>query len=147
MLFKLPKHWTWVLVAVAVLVAAVAVIGFGKYGRKLLGPGGTRKLLSGGYEGFADTDTRAKFYMIKADWCPHCQQAKPKWAQLQAMGPIKTSDGTDVQVMDPIEGPEAKELGLEYNGFPTMVLVKGGQKTRCDADREAGAWASWIQRQ
>ena len=105
-----------------------------------------RRLL--GSEGF--TDAGAKFYMIKADWCPHCKHAKPLWSELQSAasaGSIKTSDGSAVEIVDPIDGSDADALGLPYKGFPTFVLKKGGQMSRCDADRSVGAWSSWLQQQ
>jgi thiol-disulfide isomerase/thioredoxin len=135
----------WILVGsiVAVVVLAVFAAPMWKpHLQRLLGPGGTRHLYGEGFQ-----DSNPTFYMIKADWCPHCQSAKPKWQTLQDMSSITTTDGRAVTIADPIDGPEADALGLPYKGFPTFVLVKDGNISRCDADRSSQAWADWLQQQ
>jgi thiol-disulfide isomerase/thioredoxin len=103
-------------------------------------------------EGYTNSgpSKQAELMLFYADWCPHCKHAKPLWSELQSAasaGSIKTSDGSAVEIVDPIDGSDADALGLPYKGFPTFVLKKGGQMSRCDADRSVGAWSSWLQQQ
>jgi len=111
----------------------------------MLGPGGTRRLL--GTEGFADL--QEKFVMIKNDRCPHCVAAKPAWEELLAAGPIKTSDGSAVEIVAPVNS--AAEAGLtdyEVEGVPTFLLLKPGKRPiKYFGERTVAAWKAWLQKQ
>ena len=59
------------------------------------------------------------FYFIKAEWCPHCQQAKP------AMKELKSKVPSNVEVVE-LDSDEDKEKinTMDIEGFPTFKLQK-----------------------
>jgi thiol-disulfide isomerase/thioredoxin len=63
-----------------------------------------------------------EFVMYYADWCPHCQTAKPEFG---ALGATKTIDGRVVAIraVNPESAPEAvKTSAGEIGGYPTFHL-------------------------
>ena len=60
-------------------------------------------------------------YAFIADWCPHCQRAKPAINNLKNNAP----NNVNVEVVNEKDS-NAKELMKKYNirGFPTILLIK-----------------------
>ena len=107
-----------------------------------LGPGGTRRLL-GGYtaEGFYDRGS-ATFTMFGVDWCPHCVSTKPEFEKL---GSTKTIGGKTVTMryVNPEKDKQAAE-GYDIQGYPTLILERGGQKMKYSGSRTAQAFEEWL---
>ena len=84
-------------------------------------------------EGFQDASTGATLMFFSADWCPHCQKAKPEWEAAKSKMDGTSVNGTTVvfKEIDCTAKPPPKEtqdLMKKYGveGFPTIVLVKDG---------------------
>lgn len=82
------------------------------------------------------SDSPSSILFFSADWCPHCQKAKPEWEAVKAK-----MDGTSVKgntlVFEEVDctakppSQETQDLMKQYSveGFPTIVLVKNGTPT------------------
>lgn len=72
-------------------------------------------------EGFAtNVNSDYSFVMYYADWCGHCQRAKPEFKRL---GSTKTIAGKTVSIVS-VNADENKELCSKKNvqGYPTIHL-------------------------
>jgi thiol-disulfide isomerase/thioredoxin len=87
-------------------------------------------------EGFED---KTKSLVIcKAEWCGHCKKAMPEFKKLLAASPITLNDGTKatVKILDDKENKsEINKYGVK--GFPTVLIVDGGQSTEYPGERTA----------
>jgi thiol-disulfide isomerase/thioredoxin len=72
-------------------------------------------------EGFANQTGNYQFVMYYADWCGHCQHAKPEFVKL---GATQTIGGKtiDVVMINPEQNPEAVQ-GKNIRGYPTIHLL------------------------
>lgn len=95
--------------------------------------------LNSNYEGFADGG--ARFVMYYADWCGHCQKAKPMFEGLIKSGGYK---GAKFEMVSPEKEPE-KAKGLDIQGFPTFILHKGdGSNVPYEGPREEAGIKSFL---
>ena len=72
-------------------------------------------------EGFTTIEAAShSFVMYYADWCGHCQRAKPEFAKL---GSTMTIGEKTVKILaiNPEENPDAVK-GKEIRGYPTIHL-------------------------
>ena len=99
-------------------LALVAVIGFGfKFS--------TPRLL----QGFQGAPAKNTFTMYYADWCGHCQQAKPAFTEFISKGPLKIGNTEcEIRMISPEKEPEAAK-GKNIKGFPTFMLETVDGKT------------------
>lgn len=78
-------------------------------------------------EGFATAQPVGDFLIVKAEWCGHCQRAKPEFEKLVQMGalPIKSGEVLKIRILDSdVDKEEVSKLGVR--GFPTlMARIKG----------------------
>jgi len=103
----------------------------------------------------ANADTRdqvIQVYFFFADWCPHCQTAKPDWGQFE-----DTNNGKSVNsyVIETIsidctsleENPETANMVKKFdvNGFPTVFAVKNGVRVDYDAKVEISSLNQYLQ--
>lgn len=70
------------------------------------------------------------FVMFYADWCPHCQHAKPEVQKLEEMLNNKNNKVNNVNVkVERVNCEEEKDLANKYDiaGYPTFkLLTKNG---------------------
>jgi thiol-disulfide isomerase/thioredoxin len=86
------------------------------------------------YEGFADSSKAV--VICKADWCGHCKKAAPEFDKLLAASPISLKDGTKATVKILDADKDKSELSkYQVRGFPTVLIVSGGQTTEYPGDR------------
>ena len=89
---------------------------------------------------------------IYANWCGHCQDLKPVWAEL------KNLMQTDKNVtMIEIEESEMKDKigklqnickkNMDVNGFPTIVKICGKKVEYYQGERSVDALRAWIMTQ
>jgi len=93
-------------------------------------------------EGFDNQNTRT-FTMYYADWCGHCQTAKPEFAKL---GSTQTISGkvVNIKMVNPETQPEMA-TGVNIRGFPTIVLKNGDQVVEYSGQRTQDAFLSFLQ--
>lgn len=79
-------------------------------------------------------------FFVKADWCPHCQRAKP---EIRNAAEIL---GTVVPIYEVDSERDARTIqawGIE--GFPTILFRNArGAMIQYDGDRTGQAIADWV---
>jgi thiol-disulfide isomerase/thioredoxin len=75
----------------------------------------------------------ATIMFFSADWCPHCQKAKPEWEAAKGkMNGTSVKGNTlvftevDCTAKPPSQDTQALMKQYSVQGFPTIVLVKNG---------------------
>jgi thiol-disulfide isomerase/thioredoxin len=71
-------------------------------------------------EGFAEKGP--EFVMIYADWCGHCQKAKPDFDELAKASPLNI--GTNKVYLRGVNGESDEGKLLKVEGYPTFRLYK-----------------------
>lgn len=86
------------------------------------------------YEAFADANKSV--IICKADWCGHCKTAAPEFQKLVSASPITLKDGTKATVKILDADKDKAEVGqYKVRGFPTVLIVDGGQTTEYPGER------------
>ena len=87
----------------------------------------------------SDGNKKANILFFSAQWCPHCQKAKPEWENFKGEYEGKVINGytlvfTDYDCTE--ETPENEAIMKKYNieGFPTVKLIKDNQIIDFDAN-------------
>jgi len=87
------------------------------------------------------------FRMFYADWCGHCQQAKPGFIEfkneIEANG--NKIDGKVIKIVLHNADTE-KDLVKKYEvqGFPTFILSYNGQNYKFDGNRDKAGYLGFI---
>lgn len=77
---------------------------------------------------------------VKADWCPHCQAAKP---EIRRAAAILGSVVPVYEVDSEKHADVVRELGVE--GFPTIFFKsRGGQLKQYRGERQGQKLADWA---
>ncbi len=99
--------------------------------------------------GFADGSGEKTFYMVHADWCPHCQTVKPsmqKFKEDVSSGSVSELKGKSVKV-ELIDG-ESKNPELDklppVKGYPTFFLKSGADVQEYKGPREVSEMIKFI---
>jgi thiol-disulfide isomerase/thioredoxin len=99
--------------------------------------------------GFADGSGEKTFYMVYADWCPHCQTVKPsmqKFKEDVSSGAVAELKGKSVNV-ELIDG-ESKNPELDklppVKGYPTFFLKNGSDVQEYKGPREVPDMIKFI---
>ena len=95
-------------------------------------------------EGFANSVTEShSFTMYYADWCGHCQRAKPEFLKL---GSTQTIGGkaVNVKLVNPETHPD-DATGVDVKGYPTIIYKKGEQLIEYAGERTHSAFVSFLQ--
>ncbi len=89
------------------------------------------------------------FYMVYADWCPHCKSVKPAMEQFKddvSNGKIPALKGKDISI-ELIDG-ESNSPALSslppVKGFPTFFLKSGSNVSEYKGPREVSEMVSFI---
>jgi len=87
-------------------------------------------------EGFEGGASSKSVVICKADWCGHCKKAAPEFQKLVAASPITLQDGSKATVKILDADKDKAEIG-KYNirGFPTVLVVNGGQTVEYPGER------------
>ena len=87
------------------------------------------------------------FRMFYADWCGHCQAAKPGFIEFQKE--VETAgnkvDGKEIKIVmhnADTEKELVKEFGVE--GYPTFILSFNGQNYKYDGSRDKAGYLGFI---
>jgi len=88
---------------------------------------------------------KGAFAFFYADWCGHCQRAKPAWKELEA-----NSDSLPVQLVS-INADEQKEMVQKHgvSGFPTIRYYPNGMddvenRTEYNGDRSYSGFKQFL---
>ena len=125
---------------IAVVVAVLLLIGVSYWPKPVRGT-----------QGFADigkTNSSGTFVMYYADWCPHCQTAKPLFKGFMESGE-KNIKGQLIK-FDMIEEKQMKSMPNPpaVKGFPTIVYSDSAGKTvEFDGPRTAEGFMEFLQQQ
>jgi len=94
-------------------------------------------------EHFDNPDSSYTFTMYYADWCGHCQNAKPEFVKL---GSTQTIGGkvVNIKMVNPEENPN-EASGVDIRGFPTIILKKGTQSIEYSGQRTYADFLSFLQ--
>ena len=89
------------------------------------------------FEGFEDGASKS-VVICKAEWCGHCKKAAPEFSKLLGASPITLKDGSKATVKILDESKDKAEIS-KYNvkGYPTILVVDGGQVTEYPGPRTA----------
>jgi len=104
-----------------------------------------------GTQGFADigvTNPSGTFVMYYADWCPHCQTAKPLFKDFMESGE-KNIKGHLIK-LDMIEEKQMKAMSSApaVKGFPTFLYSDSAGKTiEFDGPRTADGFMEFLDKQ
>lgn len=81
--------------------------------------------------------------MYYADWCGHCQTAKPEFAKL---GSKQTIAGkvVNIKMVNPETQPD-EAVGANIRGFPTIVLKNGDKTVEYSGQRTQEALLAFLQ--
>lgn len=108
-----------------------------------------------GFEGFTDAATdgkkQAELMLFYADWCPACRKFKPTWYETKEAADKKTIGGynvifTDVNCTnkdDSAVTEKCKKFGV--SAYPSIILLKDGQKTVFSGQRTKDGLMSFLQ--
>jgi thiol-disulfide isomerase/thioredoxin len=95
------------------------------------------------YEGFEGSGK--SIVICKADWCGHCKKASPEFNKLLAASPITLKDGSKATVKILDADKDKSEIGqYKVKGFPTILIVDGGQTTEYPGERTASGVIDFI---
>jgi thioredoxin domain-containing protein 5 len=95
------------------------------------------------YEGFENGSRTV--VICKADWCGHCKKAAPEFSKLLAASPITLKDGSKVVVKILDADKDKAEIGqYKVKGFPTILVVDGGQTTEYPGERTASGVIDFL---
>lgn len=83
--------------------------------------------------------------ICKADWCGHCKKAAPEFSKLLAASPITLNDGTKatVKILD-ADKDKAEVAKYNVKGFPSILIVDGGQTTEYPGQRTASGIIEFL---
>lgn len=95
------------------------------------------------YEGFADGSKSV--VICKADSCGHCRRAAPEFNKLLSASPITLKDGSKatVKILD-AEKDQSEISQYKIKGYPTILIVEGGQTTEYPGERTASAIIDFL---
>jgi thiol-disulfide isomerase/thioredoxin len=95
------------------------------------------------YEGFENASKSV--IICKADWCGHCKKAAPEFNKLVAASPITLKDGTKatVKILD-ADKDKAEISKYPVRGYPTVLVVSGGQTTEYPGERTSDGIMSFL---
>lgn len=95
------------------------------------------------YEGFEGASKSV--VICKADWCGHCKKAAPEFNKLLSASPITLNDGTKATVKILDADKDKSEIGqYKVKGFPTVLIVDGGQTTEYPGERTAAGIIEFL---
>lgn len=96
--------------------------------------------LSEGFEGLTKS-----VVICKADWCGHCKKSAPEFNKLLSASPITLKDGSKATVKILDADKDKSELSqYKVKGFPTVLIVGGGQTTEYPGERNAGSIIEFL---
>ena len=99
-----------------------------------------------GYEGF-QAGSGPRFVMYYADWCPHCQTAKPLFKDFMGTGIVKVN-GLPVKVQMKEEKQIEKGVDPDVKGYPSFLYSDAaGKIVEFSGPRTADGFMKFLETQ
>jgi thiol-disulfide isomerase/thioredoxin len=93
-----------------------------------------------GFQSGSAPPSENMFTMYYAEWCPHCQTAKPAFQDLISKG----YPNCKVRMIEPEKQPE-EAAGKPVRGFPTFLLeTTDGQMVEYKGERNMDGWLAFL---
>ena len=91
-----------------------------------------------------DSGNNNVFTMYYADWCPHCQAAKPEFNKITKYNNKKFGSKTlKIVLVDCEKHPElAEKAGVE--GYPTFIYEEGNKKEIYNGERNEMGFLAFL---
>jgi thiol-disulfide isomerase/thioredoxin len=88
---------------------------------------------------------KASFVMFYADWCPHCQNAKPIVNDLKEEVSNDNQLKKNVEIVN-VNCEEEKELANKYkiSGYPTFKLIKDSEVVEYEGGADKDQFMSFL---
>ncbi len=109
--------------------------------------------LSNPYDGFADggsygkTNAQGTFTMYYADWCPHCQTAKPLFKDFMGPGIVKIN-GIPIKCQMKEEKQIQKGQDPDVKGYPSFLYSdSAGKVVEFEGPRTADGFMKFLEQQ
>jgi thiol-disulfide isomerase/thioredoxin len=99
-----------------------------------------------GFQGGSKAPDVNTFTMYYADWCPHCQVAKPEFTDLTKKGATELAGGKRCyfRMVNPDTSPELIK-GKKIAGFPTFLLeTTEGETVEYKGDRSTDGYMKFL---
>ena len=128
--------WKMILLIIAVLGLLGLLTMYG------LGISFNRGLIQGFQSGAPDGNT---FTMYSADWCGHCQTAKPEFTEFAKNGTVKIGNQEcKIRMISPEKEPDAAK-GKKIKGFPSFLLeTTDGNTVEYTGERNTAGYMSFL---
>ena len=77
----------------------------------------------------------AQVYFFYANWCPHCNKAKPEWDKFVKSYDGKTVGNVTIQTttVDCTDGTSPMIQKYKINGYPTVFAMQNGNRIDFDS--------------
>ena len=105
------------------------------------------------YDGFADggsygkTNAQGTFTMYYADWCPHCQTAKPLFKDFMGPGVVKIN-GIPIKCQMKEEKQIQKGQDPDVKGYPSFLYSdSAGKVVEFEGPRTADGFMKFLEKQ
>jgi thiol-disulfide isomerase/thioredoxin len=85
--------------------------------------------------------------MVYADWCGHCQKAKPMMEELKSSIGSESKLAGKAVTIELVNGEEKTPLLAslpKVQGYPTFFLKNGSSVKQYDGPRERSAIVDWL---
>jgi thiol-disulfide isomerase/thioredoxin len=124
-------------VAVVSIMALLTMYG--------MGVSFNRGLVQGFQSGAPDGTT---FTMYYADWCGHCQAAKPEFSEFVKQGILKIgNENCKIRMISPEKEPDAA-AGKKIKGFPSFLLeTSDGKTVEYTGERTTAGYTAFLNQQ
>lgn len=129
---------SWKLILLILAVLTIMAL-FAMYG---LGVSFNRGLVQGFQSGAPDGNT---FTMYYADWCGHCQTAKPEFIEFAKQGILKIgNENCKIRMISPEKEPDAA-AGKKIKGFPSFLLeTTDGKTVEYSGERNTAGYMAFL---
>jgi thiol-disulfide isomerase/thioredoxin len=109
----LPSFVTLENVLIVIIVILLIIAGYQLYARNTTESFTDDKLIPSGH--------KSNFVMFYADWCPHCQTAKPHFKRMKEVAKTKYPK-CKLTLLDADKNQELSQK-YEIEGYPTFKLI------------------------
>ena len=121
---------------ILLVVAALCFIGMSQ------GSGGSKQ----GFGDYGETNEKGTFTMYYADWCPHCQTAKPLFKEYMESG-VKNINGILVKMRMIEEKQIQKGVDPDVKGYPSFLYSDAaGKITEFNGPRNTQGFDEFLKR-